>query len=70
MGVRGFGVAAVHCLTCDYAVGGWGGSPVGVDNVDNEKRRLVLRPERATQQTRVFKVLSILDTRPCDLSFV
>lgn len=41
-----------------------------MDNVDNEKRRLVLRPERATQQTRVFKVLSIFDTRPCDLSFV
>lgn len=54
-GVRGFGAAAVHCVTCDYAVGRGKKkkkkAPLeGIHNADVENRRLILRPERATQQ--------------------
>lgn len=47
MGVRGFGVAAVNCLTCNDAVVGVVG---WIRNAENENRRLILRPEKATQQ--------------------
>lgn len=65
MGVHGFGVAAVNCLACDDAVVGVVG---WIRNAENENRRLILRPEKATQQICVFKVLSIVDTHPCELT--
>lgn len=69
VGIRGFGVAAVHCLTCDDAVAG-GGKALSkwIHHGENETRRFILRPERATQQICVFKVLSIVETNPCDLT--
>lgn len=47
---------------CSCGGGGW------IRNAENENRRLILRPEKATQQICVFKVLSIVDTHPCELT--